>query len=72
MKFTEHALELSIMELFENQGYAHITGGELHHEKTEVLLIDVLSNFLLFRYGSQDITPNEINAAINRIKKYFF
>ncbi len=43
MKFDEHQLELSIMELFENQGYAHITGSEIHHETTEVLLIDVSS-----------------------------
>lgn len=48
MQFNEHHLELSIMELFENQGYAHITGSEIHHEKTEVLLIDVLRNFLVF------------------------
>lgn len=68
MKFDEHHLELSIMELFENQGYAHITGSEIHHEKTEVLLIDVLRNYLLFRYGSQNITENEITSAINRIK----
>lgn len=68
MQFNEHHLELSIMELFENQGYAHITGSEIHHEKTEVLLIDVLRNFLVFRYGSQNITENEITSAINRIK----
>ena len=68
MKFDEHQLELSIMELFENQGYAHITGSEIHHEKTEVLLIDVLRNYLLFRYGSQNITENEITSAVNRIK----
>ena len=68
MKFDENHLELSIMELFENQGYAHITGSEIHHEKTEVLLIDVLRNYLLFRYGSQNITENEITSAINRIK----
>ena len=68
MKFDENHLELSIMELFENQGYAHITGSEIHHEKTEVLLIDVLRNYLLFRYGSQNITENEITSAVNRIK----
>lgn len=25
MQFTEHSLELSIMELFENEGYTHQT-----------------------------------------------
>ena len=61
MKFDEHHLELSIMELFENQGYAHITGSEIHHEKTEVLLIDVLRNYLFiislrFRHGGEKTT----------------
>ena len=64
MKFDEHQLELSIMELFETQGYTHITGSEIHHEKSEVLLIDVLRNFLLFRYGSENITENEITSVV--------
>ncbi len=68
MKFDEHQLELSIMELFENQGYAHLTGNEIHHEKTEVLLMDVLRNFLLFRYSKDNITDNEITTCVNTIK----
>lgn len=68
MQFNEHALELSIIELFENAGYAHLTGSEIHHDKTEVLLADVLRNFLLFRYSDQNITQSEILAAVNKIK----
>ena len=33
MQFTEHSLELSIIELFEKQGYAHIAGSEIHLTK---------------------------------------
>ncbi|MBP3366072.1 MAG: hypothetical protein J6K96_03655 [Treponema sp.] len=52
------------MELFENQGYAHITGSEIHHEKTEVPLVDVLRNFILFRCAGETITENEINTVL--------
>ena len=61
MSFDEHALELSIIELFEKQGYAHIAGSEIHHDKRDVLLEDVLledvlRNFLLFKYSSLNLT----------------
>ncbi len=68
MQFTEHSLELSIIELFENEGYAHISGNEIHHDKGEVLLIDILRNYLLFRYANEGITENEINTAVSQIK----
>ena len=68
MQFDEHALELSIIELFEKQGYAHIAGSELHHDKEEVLLEDTLRNFLLFKYSSINITQNEISTVVNTIK----
>ena len=68
MQFDEHALELSIIELFEKQGYAHIAGSELHHDKKEALLEDILRNFLLFKYSSINITQNEISTVVNTIK----
>ena len=34
MQFDEHALELSIIELFENAGYVHLTWSEIHHDKS--------------------------------------
>ena len=45
MQFTEHSLELSIMELFENEGYTHQTGKDIHREKTDVLLPKLLATF---------------------------
>ena len=68
MSFDEHALELSIIELFEKQGYAHIAGSEIHHDKRDVLLEDVLRNFLLFKYSSLNLTQNEITTVVNSIK----
>ena len=34
--FTEHALELSIMELFQQEGYIYTNGEEPHKEANEV------------------------------------
>ena len=42
MSFNEHALELSVMELFGEQGYTHLTGTDIHREKSAVLLEDDL------------------------------
>lgn len=63
-KFDEHALEMSIMELFENEGYEHLTGNEIHREKAEVLLVDDLKNYLYDRYADDGITPSEVESII--------
>lgn len=56
MQFTEHSLELSIMELFENEGYTHQTGQDIHREKTDVLLPELLATFLHHRYAADFLT----------------
>ncbi|WP_277232817.1 hypothetical protein [Phocaeicola salanitronis] len=38
--FNEHALELSIMELFQQEGYTYTSGEEIHKEVSDVLLRD--------------------------------
>ena len=68
MQFTEHSLELSIMELFENEGYTHQTGKNIHREKTDVLLPELLSAFLLHRYVADGITESEIATIITQLK----
>ncbi|KLO67460.1 type I restriction endonuclease [Enterococcus cecorum] len=55
---------MSIMELFENEGYEHFTGNEIHREKTEVLLVDDLKNYLYDRYADDGITPSEVESII--------
>lgn len=64
MTFNEHALEMSIMELFVDEGYEHLTGSDIHREKSEVLLVDDLKNFLYNRYAQDNITPSEVESII--------
>ena len=64
MTFNEHALEMSIMELFEGEGYEHLVGSDIHREKSEVLLVDDLKNYLYTRYGADGITPSEVESII--------
>ena len=44
--FNEHALEISIMQLFEDEGYTYISGDHVHRERTEVLLINEWKEYL--------------------------
>ena len=39
INFNEHSLEMSIMELFQDEGYLYINGAQIHRERSEVLLI---------------------------------
>ena len=38
--FNEHALEMSIMELFKDEEYVHVNGRQIHRHKSEVLLLE--------------------------------
>jgi len=38
--FNEYALEMAIMELFENEGYIYTSGEDIHKELSDVLLRD--------------------------------
>ncbi len=64
MLFNEHALELSIIELLQNKGYIHQTGSELLREKSEVLIVDDLKEYLRTRYASVELTESEIDSII--------
>ena len=43
--FNEHALEMSIMELFKDEGYTYVSGDQIHRERTEVLLTDDMKQY---------------------------
>ena len=58
--FNEHALELSIMELFQQEGYTYTSGEEIHKEVSDVLLRDDMRLYLRNRYREESITPLEI------------
>ena len=62
--FNEHALEMSIMELFKDEGYAYLSGDQIHRERTEVLLTDDLKQYLYNRYAKDGITPSEVDSVI--------
>ena len=64
MSFNEHALELSIIELLQNKGYIHQTGSELLREKSEVLIVDDLKEYLRTQYASDELTESEIDSII--------
>lgn len=40
--FNEHALGLSMVELFKDEGYTYLAGEQIHRERTEVLLANDL------------------------------
>ena len=66
--FNEHALEMAIMELLEQQGYEYKNGETIHKELSEVLLLDDLRLFLMERYAEEGITALEAERIIARLK----
>ena len=64
INFNEHALEMSIMQLFEGEGYTYISGNQIHRERTEVLLVDDLKQYLYKRYAKDGITTSEVESII--------
>ena len=62
--FDEHALEMSIMQLFKDEGYTYVSGDQIHRERTEVLLIEDLKQYLYNRYAKDGITPGEVDSVI--------
>lgn len=70
MKFTEETLEQAVTELIEAERIPHTSGLLLHKEMQEVLLKEDLKNYLLNRYGHEDITIPEINSIIRQLSLY--
>ena len=60
--FNEHALEMAIMELFQQEDYLYTNGEQVHKEVNDVLLRDDLRMYLRSRY--EDITTLEVESAI--------
>lgn len=66
--FNEHALEMSIMELFKDEGYVYLNGEQIHREISEVLLVEDLKQYLLGRYAKDNITPSEVDSIVLMLK----
>lgn len=62
--FNEHALEMSIMELFKDERYIYLSGDQIHRERTEVLLVNDIRQYLYNRYAKDGITPSEVDGII--------
>lgn len=60
----ESKLELSVMELFQNEGYEYLSGDSILRETSDVLLKDDLRMYLMMKYASEGITPTEIESII--------
>ena len=65
--FNEHALEMAIMELFQQEGYIYTNGEEIHKEISDVLLRDDLRMYLHSRYAEQGITSLEVESILSRL-----
>lgn len=66
--FNEHSLEMSIMELFQDEGYLYLNGEQIHRERSEVLLTDDLRQYLLNRYAEDGLTTTEVDGILLRLK----
>ena len=69
-KFSEAALEAAIIELLEAEGYPYVKGDTITREPGQVLLHADLRAFLAKQYAADHITPQEIEAVINRLEAY--
>ena len=67
--FNEHALEMSIMELFKDEGYTYVSGDQIHRERTEVLLTDDLKQYLYNRYAKAIAAQAMIASLKNRFQE---
>ena len=60
----EAQLELSVMELFQQEGYEYLSGDSILRETTDVLLKDDLRMYLMMKYAADGITSSEIETII--------
>lgn len=65
--FNEHALEMSIMELFQQEGYIYTNGEEINKEASDVILREDLRAYLRNRYAKDGITELEVESVIVKL-----
>lgn len=65
----EAKLELSVMELFQHEGYEYIPGETLLRETTEVLMPDDLRAYLLTKYANEGLTLSEADSIVMSLKR---
>ena len=65
--FNEHALEMSIMELFQQEGYIYTNGEEISKEASDVILREDLCAYLRSRYAEDGITELEVESVTAKL-----
>ena len=65
--FNEAQLERAIIELFEREGYEHLSGEEIHRPLDEVLLLDDLREFISTRYAAENLSDTELQKIVNKL-----
>ena len=66
-QFTEAQLETAIIELFEQQGYTHVHGENIHRQYEDILLLDDLRAFISNRYAHENLSDAEMGKIINQL-----
>lgn len=66
--FNEHALEMSIMDLFQDEEYTYINGESISRDMSDVILVDDLRKYLKELYVSEGITEGEIDRIILNLR----
>lgn len=56
------------MELFQDEGYFYLNGEQIRRERSEVLLMDDLRQYLLNRYAKDGLTTTEVEGILLRLK----
>lgn len=65
--FNEHALEMSIMELFRQEGYIYTNGEDISKEASDVILREDLRAYLRSRYAKDGITELEVESVTAKL-----
>lgn len=67
-KFTEYDLENAIIQLFhEGEHYDYVHGDDIHRKLEDVIIIDDLKKYILFKYAPYHLTPTEVKTIINKV-----
>jgi len=65
-EFLESDFEKAFIELFEGQGYCHVSGGSIHRRYEDILLLDDLRSFLCSHYDNS-LSEVEIQKIVNQL-----
>ena len=66
--FTEYDLENAIIQLFhEGEHYDYVHGDDIHRKLEDVIIIDDLKKYILFKYAPYHLTPTEVKTIINKV-----